>query len=335
MTPDRRRTDTGGTLLGGLVERIRRIGRRQTQFSAMSSALAAVLAITMLVDIVVGHPHIEQVAVAVWLVTYLALTALPLRFGSAYPRWAGLLFVAFLTFWSAFSLVRSNHPHMELNALLEAPMVAVYLGWFYRPGIARACLALHLAAVSLAVLLRPTPDEPAFSSSLALLYALLISVFCLETGSYIHRRAERQARRDPLTDALNRRGLVLLGERALALAERSGESLVLAIVDLDDFKEVNDAGGHAAGDEALRACSAAWARGLGPRDLVARIGGDEFALVIHADERAAAERLARLRAESPHVWTWGLAERAPGDTLDRLMLRADEALYRGKAARGR
>lgn len=312
----------------------RRTTRRQTQFSLVSAALAAVLALTLIVDYMVGHSHIQRFMVGVWIGSYLMLTLIPLVLGRRYPLWAGLLFVGYLTYWSVHNLLNTNHPHMELNALLEAPMVAVYLGWFYPPWIARTGLWLHLAALTSTVLLRTDVENHQFSTDLALLYAILIAVFCLEAASYTRRDAERAARYDPLTGVLNRRGLAHLGDQALARARQSGGPLVLAVVDFDDFKTVNDTGGHAEGDLALKTCSAEWEAGLGSADLVARTGGDEFVLLIHSDEAEADARLAELRRRTAYSWTWGLARFGPDDTLDSLMLRADQALYGCKEARG-
>lgn len=331
----RRAADARRSLPSRIGDLFVRFARWQDRFSVASSALAAVLALTLIVDLIVGHPHIQRGAVMGWILSYVAFTVLPLACGRRYPRWFGLVFVAYLTFWSTYSLLHSNHAHMELNSLLEAPMVAVYLGWFFRPGLARAGLLLHLAALTVAVLVGPPSEDHRFSSSLALLYAVLISGFCLEAASFIRRRAEREAWHDPLTRVLNRRGLTEYAREAIARAKHTGEPLMLAVVDFDDFKAVNDRGGHAAGDDALRTCSAEWVEGLGEDDLVARTGGDEFVLVMHADEAAANARLAALQAAASHSWSWGITHYSEGDTLDSLMLRADEALYRQKDARGR
>lgn len=114
-------------------------------------------------------------------------------------------------------------------------------------------------------------------------------------------RMERLALVDPLTELLNRRGL----ERALAheteRARRSGTEIVVLLVDLDDFKGVNDALGHAVGDVVLKEVAQALRKCLRPTDPVARIGGDEF-MVLLPDTRLAegiktAERV-RLAASS-------------------------------------
>lgn len=304
--------------------------RSQSQFSLFSAALPATLAVTLLVDLIVGHAHIQRGMVAVWIVSYALMTVLPLMFGRAYPRWAGLLLVTFLTFWSAYSLLNSNHAHMELNALLETPMVAVYLGWFYWHWVARLGIALHLAVLTIVVFNRTPVDNHSFSSELALTYAVLIAAFCLEVAAHVHRVAEREAQYDQLTGALNRRGLIRRSAKILRRAERTAEPVVVVVVDFDDFSAVNDHGGHAEGDRALRCAVDAWVRGLDKRDLVSRTGGDEFVLVIHADEDAANERLTVLRENAEYPWSWGLARVHAGDSLFGLMQRADRELYERK-----
>jgi len=313
------------------------LGRRfldwQSQFSVVSAVLSGVLALTMITDYFVGHEHFDRAAVAAWAFSYLVLTFVPLVCGARYPRWLGIVLVAYLTFWSSYSLIHSSHAHMELNALLESPMVAVYLGWFFSPWVARAALATHLVVVSLAVLLRPDGDAYLFSSNLALLYTLLIAGICLEAASRMRARADREAWHDPLTGALNRRGLVHRGWKAIARALQTGQPLCLAVVDFDDFKAVNDGGGHAAGDEALRAVSAGWLEDLGRSGLVARTGGDEFVLVFFEDERAAQERLERMRSRAAHPWSWGLVRFHEDDSFEDLIVRADIELYKRKQSK--
>lgn len=329
----RRDFDSGIALLGYLRDLGGHLKRWQTHFSGVSAALALTLALTLMVDYAVGHQHIARGPVALWMGGYALFVLLPLLLGRRYPKWLGLVFVGYLSYWSVSSLLRTNHPHMELNVLLEAPVVALYLGWFFRPWVARTTLGVYLIGISAAVLFGPYDVPHAFSSNLALLYALLIAGFCLETGAYLRRRAARQSRHDPLTGALNRRGLVEYGERALSRARRTGAPLTLAAIDFDDFKAINDAGGHAVGDAALCESAALWMRGLDPQDLVVRTGGDEFVLLIHADEVQAAARLAALRKQAEYPWSWGLAQYRPGDLLDDLTRLADTRLYRAKEHR--
>ena len=103
----------------------------------------------------------------------------------------------------------------------------------------------------------------------------------------VRKAAEKQARHlaetDPLTGFLNRRSFNACVDQMIATAAHNGQAVVLAMIDLDNFKQVNDYNGHNIGDLLLRECSGRLAAGLPPRALVGRIGGDEFAAAFPFD----------------------------------------------------
>ena len=116
-----------------------------------------------------------------------------------------------------------------------------------------------------------------------------------------------------------------------------GHQTVVCLVDLDGFKAVNDAGGHAAGDAMLRAVGAALGGAVRETDTVARLGGDEFAVLADIsvafsgdDARRAAPRRASppIGASAGVTASVGVAEVQPGDDVEDLMHRADAAMYR-------
>jgi diguanylate cyclase (GGDEF)-like protein len=150
---------------------------------------------------------------------------------------------------------------------------------------------------------------------------------------------------DPLTELYNRRHFIDVGERELRRAHRYGRPLTLLMLDLDHFKRINDTFGHAAGDRVLRRAAAAWSRTLREADLIGRVGGEEFAVIlpeIGCDEAAAvAERLQsalvglELGSEAGDIVvsaSIGVAALAPEEDLDGLLSRADAALYEAKNA---
>lgn len=116
---------------------------------------------------------------------------------------------------------------------------------------------------------------------------------CEHTGDFAE--LQRDAMTDALTGLLNRRGLDTIGQQALTRALEENIPVTCVMIDLDDFKPVNDTLGHEAGDRLLKATAELLKTGVGPRDIVARLGGDEFAMfLIGADQgqaRAAVERL--------------------------------------------
>lgn len=173
-----------------------------------------------------------------------------------------------------------------------------------------------------------------FASGLALTLLLASFSDVLEEA-----RAERD--RDPLTGLFNRRGLF---SAAGAHAEGTAP-LSLIVCDLDRFKSVNDRFGHAAGDSVLRAVGALLTQSVRERDIVARIGGEEFVVVLanatQAGAHAFAERLRIRLAQTRHpdlppdirvTASLGIAERAPGESLEALFERADRMLYAAKDA---
>lgn len=148
---------------------------------------------------------------------------------------------------------------------------------------------------------------------------------------------------DPLTGALNRRGLEEDYAREAARSERHGSALSLALLDLDDFKQINDRLGHEAGDRTLVHFVRAARTALRPQDTLARVGGEEFAILLPQTAQesalAAVRRLQGSIADTPLVlgpaklalsFSAGVAERQSGESLEALLRRADVALYRAK-----
>jgi diguanylate cyclase (GGDEF)-like protein len=155
------------------------------------------------------------------------------------------------------------------------------------------------------------------------------------------RTQEMLASTDPLTGIPNRRAYL---ERVAEAVDAAawGHQTVVCLVDLDGFKAVNDAGGHAEGDAMLRAVGTALGGAVRETDTVARLGGDEFAVladisvafsgdVLAERLRDAVARIGRLSGVTASI---GVAEVQPGDDVQDLMHRADAAMYRSKNAGG-
>ncbi|RTQ99872.1 GGDEF domain-containing protein [Halomonas nitroreducens] len=157
----------------------------------------------------------------------------------------------------------------------------------------------------------------------------------------LERRLDFLARHDELTGLLNRRaGLARLDEE-IARARRQGTPLCVAICDLDHFKQINDRHGHAMGDEALQGVAEVMHAELRRYDVLARLGGEEFLVMLPGAARPAAEQaIERLRARledarlgKPDLAltvSAGIAGLAEGDSGEALLERADRALYQAK-----
>ena len=167
----------------------------------------------------------------------------------------------------------------------------------------------------------------------------------------VRKREELRMRKACLTDDLtrlyNRRGFMALAEQHLRIARRQGKDSVVMYVDMDDFKQLNDHYGHAAGDRALMAVSRLLQSTVRDCDVVARMGGDEFTiLALDADVMGARaiqkrldERLALFNASGelpmPLSLTVGHTRVRPSDTSSviELLARADQLLYARKRRR--
>ncbi|MFB6240580.1 MAG: diguanylate cyclase domain-containing protein, partial [Gemmatimonadota bacterium] len=161
------------------------------------------------------------------------------------------------------------------------------------------------------------------------------------------KRLQHQALHDPVTDLPNRLLFRDRVEHALAGEERRDERTGVLFLDLDRFKRVNDTLGHAAGDELLRSFGRRLREAVREQDTVARIGGDEFAVLLEGlegeeDARAAVERIqAALEepfwvdgTELPGTASIGLAYSREGSTVDDLLRESDVAMYRAKKRGG-
>lgn len=226
-------------------------------------------------------------------------------------------------------------------------------------GAASPELSLPVWDVHGAELAHLTWQDPALArpigERLGRLAAATTIAMCLLTLFLVRTELQRQqqhsqslsriAFRDELTGIHNRRAFMESAHREMTRSDRSGRPLLLMMLDVDHFKSINDRLGHAAGDDVLVQLAACLRRELREYDLVARIGGEEFAMVVAEmtleQGKFIAERL-RKAAEKMHenagrpmpgiTVSIGLAEYASGEEIDSLMSRADLALYEAKNA---
>ncbi len=221
----------------------------------------------------------------------------------------------------------------------------------YIPGVsgARSEIAVPLIVEGrvIGVLNSEALDANAYSPDQVRMLSLIAqqAAVVLRTAQ-LHAETWRLSITDPLTGVFNRREYVRRLEDHLLQANRYGESLAVVFLDLDHFKSVNDRYGHDAGDVALQRVAGALRGAIRESDTVARIGGEEFAVLLHrADVELASVAAERLRAAIEethldlvgdsvvHVTVSGGIAVYPDDGLDAktLLRRADAALYAAKS----
>jgi diguanylate cyclase (GGDEF)-like protein len=157
------------------------------------------------------------------------------------------------------------------------------------------------------------------------------------------RAASRAATRDPLTGLFNRRHIVAFAASLGDVVREGAEPVTVCMVDVDHFKRINDAHGHPVGDEVLRAIGALLGTRLREADCLARIGGEEFMIVLrHCDlargrrvaesvrHNVAASQIVTTAGEVPVTVSLGVAQWGAGEAFDAVARRADRALYEAK-----
>jgi diguanylate cyclase (GGDEF)-like protein len=163
-------------------------------------------------------------------------------------------------------------------------------------------------------------------------------------NAHLHSIVKWQAVTDDLTQLTNRRGFMQALEGEMRRGDRFGGSLSLVLLDLDDFKLINDRYGHHTGDEVLREVAKALQNRVRDVDVPGRLGGEEFAIILPQTDLAGGKRLAenlRVAIERVRIGaadrvtvtaSLGVVARGAGETPADLLQRADVALYRAKGA---
>ena len=169
---------------------------------------------------------------------------------------------------------------------------------------------------------------------------LLFGYFVFMNLQEVEELLKKASLTDPLTGLNNRRYLDAMIEKEIARADRYKENLSMASLDLDRFKKVNDTWGHPIGDEVLKLTANVVKNSIRESDVLVRLGGEEFAILLpHTNIDAAhmiAERTRRAIEEASHpiagkvTASFGVAERQSGESYNSLYRRVDKALYRAK-----
>lgn len=216
-----------------------------------------------------------------------------------------------------------------------APLLILPVFWLALYGTAfQVALATVAATVTLAlpILIEGAPRYPVGEWGRLIVWLAVAPVIGYTVQGLV-RRIEQLARTDPLTHLPNRRSWEERLREAIARARRRDDPMAVAILDLDHFKRFNDAHGHPAGDRLLSGAASAWRASLREEDIMARIGGEEFGVLMQSTTIFEAEIVVeRLRKATPEGETVsaGIAQWDGSESIEDLCKRADEALYAAK-----
>ncbi|AVP58917.1 GGDEF domain-containing protein [Pulveribacter suum] len=253
--------------------------------------------------------------------------------------WSNLL-LAVLALLVAASTLRPARPASSCWRLLLLGCLAVMACFTAARGVLGAFTDLYPSF--------RTPHPVNLAAALALNLCTVLGVVALLTAwrEEAEQRLQALALTDGLTGLLNRRGFDQGCAALHAQARRYGWPLTALMLDLDDFKPINDRHGHEAGDRALQLFAQVLRQQTREGDILGRLGGDEFAVLLaHDDARGVQALITRLDAQLQTQALLGLPELVlhfsagtatlqPGDgTPGALLARADAALYAAKAAR--
>jgi len=359
---------------GELRQEFRREVKAQTRLTAISAGLIAVIAFPAWAgfDYLVEPNNAEDFALlrlAFDVPIALLLAALLTPLGQRYPEQLifGIVALVEVAIAIMISRVEENFAAYALGMSLAIYASAFLLIWPWQ--YTAALIGVSLGALAAAIAAAP---EPLADSTIATLvfYLGTASILALVAQIYRERLAwrefqsqaaladeqersrelleklERLSREDPLTGLANRRSWDESLDREFARSSRAGLPLSILICDVDRFKEVNDRLGHAIGDRVLETVAGVLMRRVRTGDLVARIGGDEFAVLCADTDLEGAAALAESLRRRIETTTFperpddvitisiGVASRAAEDHQPReTMARADARLYEAKQRR--
>lgn len=234
-------------------------------------------------------------------------------------------------------LTRTNYV-LEFSPFYLVPIS--FFSWFIGKYAGVAITAVSLGTAYF-IRLSQISHLSAYWNLFILFVLYLSSTLMIDQLKRLYDNERTLSRIDPLTRIANRRALFEAAVQAKSLSDRQNVPLSLAYTDIDGFKQLNDRFGHNTGDKVLAATAAAIQKALRPTDVVARIGGDEFAILLPATDGTTAARIFdRIRREldcamSQRSWpvtvSVGIASFSPPlASVPEMLQTADEVMYEAK-----
>lgn len=264
-----------------------------------------------------------------------------------------------------FALLAIYHTGAARGIMLMVFLVVFIFGVFRLRahqflGLTAMVLSIYGAMIMFQTRLRPMPIDPVIEWLSWIMLGAVLIWFSMVGGHINKLRAcltksnaeltramdtiEQLAIRDDLTQVYNRRHIFTIMQHAKALADRRNTAFCICMLDLDHFKEVNDAYGHQKGDVVLKTIAQTIQANIRDMDHMGRYGGEEFILVLTSpkveDARVCVERIRQVCAQLTYpglpetcrvTVSAGVALYRWNESLDQLIYRADDAVYRAKA----
>ena len=241
---------------------------------------------------------------------------------------------------AAIDHVTGQEVSFSIFYLIPISLAAWYGGRYTADAISILSALVWLAIDTISGKSYSSSVIPFWNASVRLGFFVLVAHLLASLRAHLGRE-ERLARIDSLTGVMTGRAFRESAEEVIGLASRNGRPFILVYVDLDDFKKVNDSGGHAEGDRALKAVASALAQSVRRTDIVGRLGGDEFAVLLpETGEPGAREVIEKIRANFASTtaaggWPIGASIGAavfltPPQDSNEAIARADDLMYQAK-----
>lgn len=268
-----------------------------------------------------------------------------------------LILLSFISLYCWFTYVSpSMSARIMIMAIFLIPIVAeqfIFVCEHFPQSTGKNVMLLSLSFIiigrglrALAVLNGSDAPSNLFEDSIANILSLAIpaltiplsTVSCIMLASEkLHRNLEHASRHDDLTDSLNKKAITEILQQEIKRTKRVKNKLSIMLLDLDNFKKINDQYGHLIGDKVLIDFAKKSKQSLRETDHLSRFGGDEFMAVLPdtsiAQAKISAERINKVGRSSEPQWSVsiGIAECSESDTFETILTRADDALYKAKS----
>lgn len=318
-----------------ILEIKHRLRREGSSYSTVTTLLAFMFAMSLFLDLFANNRSQADLNVTGFgILVAISFASYCLVKGRALSSWVGITFVVVHSIVAALVIGYSPDPLAASANLQAMPLMAMYLAWFYPKRLARPLLAACVAGIIITGTLGPGSYLDTSQALHEVIRLVLFMTLSIELGILWRSSAASDSNVDDLTGALTRNELVRDMSRELQRQRRYGTPFAIALIDLDNFKAINDLLGHSSGDDALREVVQELKVGTRATDTIYRFGGDEFVLLLpNTSAKDAQTLLSRSNEQSKHLWSWGVAGGHGDQSIETLLERADQAMFEHKTSK--